>query len=181
MSDQPGSRETRPDKTTPTRPDATHQLVLCEGGHCAVLASVRRMSLILPDEGRAAMIRTAVLFAVTLFAIGFAAPTTHEARADGTDDYRPARPVVVDRYVAARPRPVVYPEPTYVRPMPVRMSGPVCDSCGGWTRNGCYMSMRKIINDMGKAELRCVEACDADTRTEKKPIEASLTTRARAA
>jgi hypothetical protein len=108
------------------------------------------------------MIRAAFLSAVTLFALGFAAASTHEARADGTYEYRASRPVVVDRYVAARPRPVVYPEAAYVRPMPVQMSGPVCDSCGGWTSNGCYMSMRKIINYMGKAELRCVEACDAE-------------------
>jgi hypothetical protein len=139
------------------------------------------------------MIRATFLSVVTLFAIGFGA--SNEAFADGSYGYRAPAPamrmdverhyvaprpvarVIRDDYVAPRPPiaysgPVrAYPTPVYSRPMPMQSSGPVCDSCGGWTRNGCYMSMRKIINYAGKAELRCVEACDAER--EDAPVEGS--------
>jgi hypothetical protein len=37
----------------------------------------------------------------------------------------------------------------------------VCQSCGGWTPDGGYMSYRKFINEQtGQPELRCVKVMD---------------------
>ena len=54
--------------------------------------------------------------------------------------------------------------PAYVAPAyvaPVR-TGPACYTCGGWTQNGCYMTYRKVIDEDGNPQLKCVEACDEE-------------------
>jgi hypothetical protein len=62
-----------------------------------------------------------------------------------------------------------YPAPSYSRPLPVR-TAPVCDSCGGWTQDGCYMTYRKVIDASGQPQLKCVKACDDQPEA---PVEGS--------
>jgi hypothetical protein len=57
----------------------------------------------------------------------------------------------------------VYSAPAYSPPAPAYSapSAPVCNSCGGWTEDGGYMSYRKVMNEQtGQPELRCVKIVD---------------------
>ena len=59
---------------------------------------------------------------------------------------------------------ITYPGTAYVggyaTPVRAAASGPVCDSCGGWTDDGCYMTYRKVVDAAGNPQLKCIKACD---------------------
>jgi len=56
----------------------------------------------------------------------------------------------------------------YARPV---STAPVCYDCGGWTKDGCYMTWRKFVDVEGRAELRCVERCDEEPMAAPPPTE----------
>ena len=57
-----------------------------------------------------------------------------------------------------------YAAPTYAAPAytPARTGGPACYTCGGWTDDGCYMTYRKVVDENGSPQLKCVKACDEE-------------------
>jgi hypothetical protein len=81
----------------------------------------------------------------------------------GYRSYRPYR----TGYRAYTPA-VSYPAAS--RALPVRTSAAVCDSCGGWTQDGCYMTYRKVVDASGQPQLKCVKACDDQPEA---PVEGS--------
>jgi hypothetical protein len=54
------------------------------------------------------------------------------------------------------------PAPVYAAPVTPAATGPACYTCGGWTDDGCYMTYRKVIDDNGNPQLKCVKACDEE-------------------
>jgi hypothetical protein len=63
-------------------------------------------------------------------------------------------------YVTYGGAPVVYGAPAAAPVQATPASAPVCDSCGGWTQDGCYMTYRKVVDENGNPQLKCVKACD---------------------
>ena len=54
----------------------------------------------------------------------------------------------------------VYSAPVYTAPAVTPAAGPACYTCGGWTDDGCYMTYRKVVDENGNPQLKCVKACD---------------------
>ena len=66
--------------------------------------------------------------------------------------------------------PVAVAAPVYTAPV-AAVSGPVCNTCGGWTPDGGYMTYKKFINEVtGQPELKCVKVFDEAQPTVEAPL-----------
>jgi hypothetical protein len=66
--------------------------------------------------------------------------------------------------------PIAVAAPAYVAPV-AAASGPVCNTCGGWTPDGGYMTYKKFINEQtGQAELKCVKVFDEAQPAVQAPL-----------